>query len=48
MTASPILPLLALVLGFALARANTCTVASVERLVVAGRLSASAHWPISA
>lgn len=32
-----ILPLLAALLGFALARANTCTVASVERLAIEGK-----------
>jgi hypothetical protein len=37
MTAPILLPLLALSLGFVLARANTCTVASVERLAHAGK-----------
>lgn len=37
METSTFLPLLAFLLGFALARANTCTVASVERLAVGGK-----------
>ncbi len=42
METGTLLPLLAFVLGFALARANTCTVASVERLADAGK----ADWLI--